>query len=1285
MKGKLFKKVISIILVVCICLSTVVAVPTTTAQAGFASWLGETLLEFGMQKTCNILSELSERTQYPDFVQSFAYLFVSYEDMHERQIIELCEEILEQLTVVEEKVTEYTHAISTQISQTIAADALHDYSDNWGANVSDVLEDYRVKDAYNQYIRYLLTAMLCSVEETKLESQLDAVNEYLKAYNLPIINESEINEAGVAQAKQKLYEEFVDIIGSESALYDEDAYMNEVFTRCINKLADNLVLEGTSYDKSEKSVVESAATYAFLALPYSHQQYELVRSVANKQVNVISIMHMMYNEYLSMMGEYWSNSSADENWADQAIFSFTYESGKSDNKSYNDLKDDYNELIADASDEMEALFRANIDVDATAYDSSIGQFTTDFGKYMTPEDAVATTIASSDYKDSVSYYDVLDGDLGDIDLTRIENGTDVTYPGYIGKNLKYKRVMAGNTARDVYYILDTTQFDNANANLIGIIDHTTRLKLTADYHFPSCDYVNLVGNYTDGANTYFCPTKDTMQAEMKNLLNTPAFSLNEYSVERYLSNYLPAANSQCTYLLTASRDVNNRKNNISTTYADFYVVDVSDKSDVNFNIDVLEKSGEVLQWDHEGYDHNYSVILANSSNEYLQNLKVEAPNDYNVDIKVVNNEKTGTNAKAVVGEGKTMAIPSGNSISIKFKPSFNECFVSLKLIRNNDLKTETVLIKDLSQLAMFEADADGYYSFDCFMPYSNATIVVETTTDKHLHQFDDNGICPIDGCGFLEPAQLNADGYYEIYNYGQLCWFSALVNGDTSRARIPSQDEQANAIVMADIDCAADWESIGKNTEYSGTFDGNGFVIRDLNADVKKGDEAQPLFDYIGKSAKVQNVILANAYVYQPSVERSGILSNFNNGTISKCVVAESEIYADSASYDVAGITAYNIQDDGVEGVIEYSAVIDTLFKRLGDSGSAAAVSDCNCGNIYSCYSYDCTFENVNEIGPICNYIDCGKYCYYYIEQELDYEVYGKAKTVNNFQNGNVAYNLNLSCLDEHVWYQNLDNGLEPDLLPHFNNNGENKVYKVVRGEDKKYSNYPDGYKPSVITQQEVRTYQRKPTATNEINHYILQGFALVDNDTKTITLLATESINGGRYVVSLLKNQGFQGKAGVMTLLGDYPVSEYTKYQIWGEHLPEDDIYTDANGMIIMYMPDDKYEMELKVSYKQHDEGNIEYSPTEYTVRIIKGSPDNPILSGIQFVDGMIQTPTSTDPDVGVVEDFNKYVIGQQTTVVPESTVKSPQTGAVTGGAGAVLALGMGLALITLKRKKIK
>lgn len=54
--------------------------------------------------------------------------------------------------------------------------------------------------------------------------------------------------------------------------------------------------------------------------------------------------------------------------------------------------------------------------------------------------------------------------------------------------------------------------------------------------------------------------------------------------------------------------------------------------------------------------------------------------------------------------------------------------------------------------------------------------------------------------GTYEPAEQNGDGYYEIGNVGQLLWFGALVNGDTSQTNITEADSDANAVLTADLD-----------------------------------------------------------------------------------------------------------------------------------------------------------------------------------------------------------------------------------------------------------------------------------------------------------------------------------------------------------------------------------------------------------------------------------------------------------------------------------------------------
>lgn len=126
------------------------------------------------------------------------------------------------------------------------------------------------------------------------------------------------------------------------------------------------------------------------------------------------------------------------------------------------------------------------------------------------------------------------------------------------------------------------------------------------------------------------------------------------------------------------------------------------------------------------------------------------------------------------------------------------------------------------------------------------------TTKDHVYEY---GVCK--GCGdiSLEAAMWNeSKNAYEIYSASQLLWFSKLVNGTLDDV---SQNQSANAILMADIDMSAvtDYVPIGGttglyyNTEgedkgYQGVFDGNGHVIKNLSA--KGSDTAELTYGVFG-------------------------------------------------------------------------------------------------------------------------------------------------------------------------------------------------------------------------------------------------------------------------------------------------------------------------------------------------------------------------------------------------------------------------------------------------------
>ncbi len=125
----------------------------------------------------------------------------------------------------------------------------------------------------------------------------------------------------------------------------------------------------------------------------------------------------------------------------------------------------------------------------------------------------------------------------------------------------------------------------------------------------------------------------------------------------------------------------------------------------------------------------------------------------------------------------------------------------------------------------------------------SAMVILETE-----HRFDENGFCP---CGQYQPAVLNSNGVYEISNAGQLYWFAALVNGDTTHADgFTERKADASAVLTKDItvnrnvltadkilsknaDKFRKWIPIGQTEQncFSGSFDGQGHTISGLYFD----------------------------------------------------------------------------------------------------------------------------------------------------------------------------------------------------------------------------------------------------------------------------------------------------------------------------------------------------------------------------------------------------------------------------------------------------------------------
>ena len=197
------------------------------------------------------------------------------------------------------------------------------------------------------------------------------------------------------------------------------------------------------------------------------------------------------------------------------------------------------------------------------------------------------------------------------------------------------------------------------------------------------------------------------------------------------------------------------------------------------------------------------------------------------------------------------------------------------------------------------------------------------------HYYDNDGFC---SCGGYEPATLDGD-VYQISNAGQLYWFAGLVNGDTSIIGSGvQQNKAANAVLTDNITINSDvldengnlitvktftqWTPIGGEeigayvyTEYTGTFDGQGYTISGLY--YSGSSNYVGLFGYVGSGGQVKNVNVADSYIsnsYSSSSSRgiTGGVCGDNGGTITNCSFDGSVNGNGNEVNDVGGVCGWN-------------------------------------------------------------------------------------------------------------------------------------------------------------------------------------------------------------------------------------------------------------------------------------------------------------------------------------------------------------------------------------------
>lgn len=266
---------------------------------------------------------------------------------------------------------------------------------------------------------------------------------------------------------------------------------------------------------------------------------------------------------------------------------------------------------------------------------------------------------------------------------------------------------------------------------------------------------------------------------------------------------------------------------------------------------------------------------------------------------------------------------------------------------------------------------------------------------------------------------------YQIGTAAELVEFAGIVNGG---------ENGANAILTADIDMTgSSWTPIGTvDNRYVGTFDGQGFVIDNLNYD---GGENAGIFGVVNGGAVIKNLIAGPNNVIKGTSKVGGFIGR-----------------SDGSGW----VTLENCGQEGQ--VVATGANAAAIIGVVMNGGPATQITNCyNTGNISGGNESailtgwfgghgSVKVSGFWNTGVIENGVDGSNYLY---RNNNGLNVWEKIYNINDNQSaaviinddlasGKFAFELNGNA-DAGIWLQNLE-GAEKDAFPTFRS-GHGKVY----------------------------------------------------------------------------------------------------------------------------------------------------------------------------------------------------------------------------------------------------
>ncbi len=1063
----------------------------SSVGAGDGSLNIDSLCGTGLTAVGGILVNIAQATNCEEFeaVASFLNVWAFGGDPTAdtlSRIEDLCNDILSEVKQIDAKLDTYTSTIISELSKQNYGYLCDAMDAKWN-KVKDC--ESKISIALNSYFNYDDFDEKVTTSSENI-SYFAAVSCYKNG--TPDKNGNYFTADDIAEKRSDLFNAFCSIHGGMSS--NADTYKKKADILFSDRVVDEIMQQAisdliTCIESAEYA--DACAKVAYVAYPNLSDQYEFVHDCIDRQFMELCMVEMLYEEYLAMRGEYLEKYYPyDENNPESVAMWNSYNGDNDFNKNTRSDVKELEKLNSQAVDAMITLLNTPLTLNSTGLTLSLGE-------YVKPEDLTGVVLNNTSYMSKFQNYTSEKPFKGyDRDIYGKYSSNAKT----TSKSMPFNKIaVPTKDGVEIYYMTSGSAKDLVQKEYVGWFKDT---------YIPTCDFYNLTkGTYTDGVNSYTCVTNPQDES---NLFNTGSYGLYSSNPSVYLSEYYKGKTDKNIYQIFPNYTVDD--DGLYTDIRAYFTALQMNKDNIAFGNSTtkLDSRNDIYENSKSPY---YTVFFKNSSNVLNNTLSSSVSGTGSADIYITNEkgEKITSGSKVECGDVIT--------VHFKKTGSDTE-FESLQILRYNDASnpnkvtsTETVLERNDFDYLKYDSKT-GYYSVTMNMPYSNSKIVLNTTKGHNIDVSDslnnstitihsndnvflEGDVITFDYEGKLDHVylQYNGESHYVGMDYSNRTGLSTgsftMPNSNVtvnitsdSTSSIFSKDANGNYIISSyddlsklsdvmqsytknysegnyvltnDIDCnGKKWSPIGtKSTQFNGTFDGQNHSINNLNQNSGLEDgNRQPLFVVLGKDAVVKNLVVTNADVFtaENPVIGSGVIAKQNNGVISNCMVEKSSVQLGNWSY-LGGITGFN------NGTIENCGVVDTnITRRWGGSttGTMGGITEFNNGSVKNCYTYNCIFTNgTSENGPIIAYGEDPVNCYYYTTSSINGE-YGKSKTVDEFENGQVTYLLNKSSSVDPVWYQNIDNNLTKDIYPTLVNNGSNTVYKVNLS-GKTYSNYIDG------------------------------------------------------------------------------------------------------------------------------------------------------------------------------------------------------------------------------------